>query len=188
MVKVRTLYTCTAERSSAYMLEKAGAYFAEVWLLFVVVLLQVSEKLLLEPVDVFDVAEDSLQLGLREHVRVLEALTDVALKVAPKRQTEVPLHMLTNRRCCKVLDMKHTQNVPYVTDVLQVLDVDAFSLQDLLDHVGPHLLLVLDVVGLPGAGVLLLVRHALHALRARVLLVHSHLQRNGLMSIRAPGF
>lgn len=63
------------------MLEEAGAYFAEVRLVFVVVLLQVSEELLLELVDVFDVAEDGLQLEIREHVRVLAALTDVALKV-----------------------------------------------------------------------------------------------------------
>lgn len=67
------------------MLEKAGAYGAEVRLVFVVVLLQVSEKLPLELEDVFDVAEDGLQLELREHVRALEALTDVALKVATKK-------------------------------------------------------------------------------------------------------
>lgn len=66
--------------------------------------------------------------------------------------------------------------VPYIADVLQVLDVDAFSLQDLLDHIGPHLLLVLGVVGLPGCGVLLLVCDAFHAFRTRVLLVHSHLK------------
>lgn len=42
------------------MLEKAGAYFTEVRLVFVVVLLQVSEELLLELVDVLDVAEDGL--------------------------------------------------------------------------------------------------------------------------------
>lgn len=83
---------------------------------------------------------------------------------------------------------KETRHVPHITDVLEVLDVDTFGLQDLLDHVGPHLLLVLGVVGLPGGGVLLLVCDALHALRARVLLVHSHLKRNHRLSARAPGF
>lgn len=78
--------------------------------------------------------------------------------------------------------MQHKNNVPYVTDVVEVLDVDAFGLQDLLDHVGPHLLPVLGVVGLPGGGVLLLVCDALHAFCARVLLVHPHLKRNRRMS------
>lgn len=71
------------------MLEKAGAYFTEVRLVFVVVLLQVSEELLLELVDVFDVAEDGLQLELCEHVRVLVALTDVALKVRKKQTQDI---------------------------------------------------------------------------------------------------
>lgn len=84
--------------------------------------------------------------------------------------------------------MRHENNVPYVTDVLQVLDVDAFGLQDLLDHVGPHLLPVLGVVGLPGGGVLLLLCDALHAFCARVLLVHSQLKRNHRMSGTSPGF
>lgn len=74
------------------MLEKAGAYFAEVRVVFVVVLLQVSEELPLELVDVFDVAEDGLQLELREHVRVLEALTDVALKVAKQQNSDDVSH------------------------------------------------------------------------------------------------
>lgn len=67
------------------MLEKAGAYFAEVRLVFVVVLLQVSEELPLELVDLFDVAENGLQLEVCEHVRALVALTDVALKVGRKK-------------------------------------------------------------------------------------------------------
>lgn len=50
------------------------------WLLFVVLLLQVSEKLPLKLVDVFYVAEDGLQLQLGEHVRVFAALADVTLK------------------------------------------------------------------------------------------------------------
>lgn len=49
-------------------------------LVFVILLLQVSEKLPLEPVDVLYVAEDGLQLQLSEHVRVFAALTDVTLQ------------------------------------------------------------------------------------------------------------
>lgn len=51
------------------------------WLIFVVLLLQVFEKLPLKPVDILYVAEDGFQLELREHVRVFAALTDVTLKV-----------------------------------------------------------------------------------------------------------
>ena len=63
-----------------YLQEKAGAYFTEMWLVFVVVLLQVFEKLPLKSVDVFYVAEDDLQLRLSEHFRVFTALADVTLK------------------------------------------------------------------------------------------------------------
>lgn len=73
------------------MLEKAAAYFTEVRLVLVVVLFQVSEELPLELVDVFNVAEDDLQLELREHVWVLEALTDVALKKKKKRPRHITL-------------------------------------------------------------------------------------------------
>lgn len=52
------------------------------WLVFIVLLLQVSEKLPLKPVDIFYVAEDGLQLLLSEHVWVFTALTDVTLKIA----------------------------------------------------------------------------------------------------------
>lgn len=45
-----------------YLQEKTGAYFTEMRLVFVIVLLQVSEKLPLKPVDIFYVAEDGLQL------------------------------------------------------------------------------------------------------------------------------
>lgn len=84
--------------------------------------------------------------------------------------------------------MRPLAQVPYITDVLQVLDVDAFSLEDLLDHIGPHLLLVLGVVGLPGGGVLLLVSNALHAFCTRVLLIHSHLKQNPQISVGGAGF
>lgn len=67
--------------SSHYLQEKTRAYFTEMWLVFVVLLLQVSEKLPLKPVDVLYVAEDGFQLQLSEHVRVFTALTDVTLKV-----------------------------------------------------------------------------------------------------------
>lgn len=63
-----------------YLQEKTRAYFTEMWLVFVVLLLQVSDKLPLKPVDVLYVAEDGLQLQLSEHVRVFTALTDVTLK------------------------------------------------------------------------------------------------------------
>lgn len=64
-----------------YLQEKARAYFTEMRLLFVVLLLQVFEKLSLKPVDVLYVAEDGLQLQLGEHVWMFTALTDVTLKV-----------------------------------------------------------------------------------------------------------
>lgn len=50
------------------------------WLLFVVLLLQVSEKLPLKLVNIFDVAENGLQLQLSEHVWVFAALADVTLE------------------------------------------------------------------------------------------------------------
>ena len=71
-----------------YLQEKTGAYFTEMWLVFVVLLLQVSEKLPLKPVDVLDVAEDGLQLQLSEHVRVFTALTDVTLKVTQTQHAD----------------------------------------------------------------------------------------------------
>lgn len=51
------------------------------WLIFVVLPLQVFEKLPLKPVDILYVAEDGFQLEFSEHVRVFTALTDVTLKV-----------------------------------------------------------------------------------------------------------
>lgn len=87
-----------------YLEAKTGADIAEVWLLLVVVLLQLSEKLPLELVDVLDVAEDGLQLQLGEHVRVFATLTDVTLKVTQRMITlnvrAVPT--LTNRGSCTV--------------------------------------------------------------------------------------
>lgn len=56
------------------------------WLVFVVLLLQVSEELPLKPVDVLNVAEDSLQLQLGEHVGVFTALADVTLKHTQSRR------------------------------------------------------------------------------------------------------
>lgn len=64
-----------------YLQEKTRAYFTEMWLVFVVIFLQASEKLPLKPVDVLYIAEDGRQLQLSEHVRVFTALTDVTLKV-----------------------------------------------------------------------------------------------------------
>lgn len=50
------------------------------WLLFVILLLQVSEKLPLKLVNIFYVAENGLQLQLGEHVWMFAALADVTLK------------------------------------------------------------------------------------------------------------
>lgn len=50
------------------------------WLLFVMLLLQVSEKLPLKLVNIFYVAENGLQLQLGEHVWTFAALADVTLK------------------------------------------------------------------------------------------------------------
>ena len=71
-----------------YLQEKTGAYFTEMWLFFVVLLLQVSEELPLKPVDVLYVAEDGLQLQLGEHVGVFTALTDVTLKVTQNQYAD----------------------------------------------------------------------------------------------------
>lgn len=49
-------------------------------LLFVILLLQVSEKLPLKLVNIFYVAEDGLQLQLGQHVWMFAALADVTLK------------------------------------------------------------------------------------------------------------
>lgn len=64
---------------------------------------------------------------------------------------------------------------PYLTDVLQVLDVDAFSIHDFLNHIGSHLLFVLGAVCVPGSWIFL-VRYAFHTFCTRVLLVHTHLK------------
>lgn len=63
-----------------YLQEKTGAYFTEMWLLLVVLLLQFSKELPLKLVDVFNVTEDGFQLQLSEHVGVFAALTDVTLQ------------------------------------------------------------------------------------------------------------
>lgn len=49
-------------------------------MLFVIFLLQVSEKLPLKLVNIFYVAENGLQLQLGEHVWMFVALADVTLK------------------------------------------------------------------------------------------------------------
>lgn len=58
------------------------------WFIFVVLLLQVFEKLPLKPVDVLYVAEDGFQLQLGKHVRVFTALTDVALEVKQNQHAD----------------------------------------------------------------------------------------------------
>lgn len=67
-----------------YLQEETGAYFAEVRLVFVVLPLQVFQKLPLKSVDVLYVAEDGLQLQLSEHLWVFATLTDVTLEVYTK--------------------------------------------------------------------------------------------------------
>lgn len=64
----------------ANLQEKAGADFTEMRLLFVVLFFQISKELPLKAVNVFNVAEDDLQLLLGEHVGVFPALTDVPLE------------------------------------------------------------------------------------------------------------
>lgn len=58
-------------------------------MVFVVLLLQVSEELPVKPVDLLDVAEDGLQLELSEHVWVFAALTDVTLRRTVKQNSSV---------------------------------------------------------------------------------------------------
>lgn len=71
-----------------YLQEKTGAYFTEMRLVFVVLLLQVFEELPLKLVDVLYVAEDGLQLQLSEHVRDFTTLTDVTLKVTQNQYAD----------------------------------------------------------------------------------------------------
>lgn len=63
--------------------EEAGADFTEMRFFLVVLLLQFSDELPLESVDVFYVAENCLQLQLCEHAGVFPALTNVTLKQKP---------------------------------------------------------------------------------------------------------
>lgn len=61
-------------------------------LFFVELLLQAFQELPLEPVDVFDVAEDGTKLLLSEHVRPLTALLDVTLRKHTARVTTCCTH------------------------------------------------------------------------------------------------
>lgn len=63
-----------------YLQQKTRAYLTDMWLLFVVLLLQVSEKLPLKLINIFYIAEDGLELQLGEHVWMFAALADVTLK------------------------------------------------------------------------------------------------------------
>jgi len=65
---------------TAHLGQEAGADLAEVRLLLVVLALQLAQEQPLEAVDVLDVAEDGVQLGLREHGGVLATLPDVPLE------------------------------------------------------------------------------------------------------------
>lgn len=64
---------------AAHVFEEAAADLAEVWLLFVELLLQTFQKLPLESVDFFNVAKDGTKLLFGEHVCPLAALFDVTL-------------------------------------------------------------------------------------------------------------
>lgn len=102
-----------------YLQEKTGAYFTEMWLFFVVLLLQVSEKLPLKPVDVLYVTEDGLQLQLSEHVGVFTALTDVTLKVTQNQYadyTDRRYENSSNTGQQEVLDSQVT-NTKYFTTI-----------------------------------------------------------------------
>lgn len=59
------------------------------WLVFVVLILEVSKELPLKPVDVLYVAEDGLQLQLSEHFWVFTALTDVTLEKKKIHKTSI---------------------------------------------------------------------------------------------------
>lgn len=63
------------------MFKEATADLAEVGLLLVEFLLQAFQELLLESVDVFNIAKDCTKLVFSEHVCPLAALFDVTLEV-----------------------------------------------------------------------------------------------------------
>lgn len=82
------------------MLKEARSYLAEVGVIIVVLLLQVSHKAHLKSVDVFNVPKDDFQLLVTEHVPSLAALLQVALQT--KKKLRVWMSSL--------LDPKHMKN------------------------------------------------------------------------------
>lgn len=82
------------------MLKEARSYLAEVGVIIVVLLLQVSYKAHLKSVDVFDVPKDDFQLLVTEHVPSLAALLQVSL------QTKEKLRVWMS----PLLDPKHMKN------------------------------------------------------------------------------
>ena len=73
------------------MLQEAGSYLAEVGVVIIVLLLQVSHKAHLKPVDVFNVPKDDLKLLIAEHVPSLAALLQVALQTKKKPRLRLSL-------------------------------------------------------------------------------------------------
>lgn len=72
------------------MLQEARSYLAEVGVVIVVLLLQVSHKAHLKPVDVFNVPKDDLQLLIAEHVPSFSALLQVALQTKKRPRLRMP--------------------------------------------------------------------------------------------------
>lgn len=76
------------------MLQEAGSYLAEVGVIIVVLLLQVSHEAHLKSVDVFNVSKDDFQLLITEHVPSLSALLQVPLQTKEKLRVKTFLPLL----------------------------------------------------------------------------------------------
>lgn len=108
------------------------------WLVFVVLFLQIFKKLPLKDVDVFDVAENGLQLHIGEHIRVFPALTDVALKRADKTPhnsntgQQMVLHRGVKRHFLKQL--VENSNIKNITDNVKWRNLNLANQKQTVPH------------------------------------------------------
>lgn len=128
------------------MFKEAAADLAEVWLLLVELLLQPFQELPLEPVDLLNVAEDGTELLFCEHICPLAALFDVTLWGKKNKNPFTLLQdvLVTSFSDCVNVETSHIcfpWSNPDLADVFQVFDVVPLCAHDLIDDVGPHLLL-----------------------------------------------
>lgn len=84
-----------------YLQKKTGAYFTEIWLVFIILFLKVFKKLPLKFVNIFNVAEDYLQLWLSKHIWMFTALAYVTLKMISKACDIFRLMQILTSTLCK---------------------------------------------------------------------------------------